>query len=65
GLGLSSLPAFVFVRHDGTVQAAAEGWQPHEWRAVAKVIADNTSWIAPVVPLAGDPSPFRGTPALG
>ena len=65
GLGLATLPAFVFVRHDGTVQAAAEGWEPHEWRRVAKVIADNTSWIAPVVPLAGDPSPFRGTPALG
>lgn len=65
GLGLSTLPAFVFVRGDGTVQAAAEGWNPAEWRRVAKSIADTTSWIAPVIPVSGDPSPFHGTPAQG
>jgi hypothetical protein len=64
GLGLTSLPAFVFVRHDGTVQASAEGWNPAEWRAVAKVIADTTSWIPPVIPAPGDPSPFSGTAAV-
>ena len=63
--GVATLPAFVFVRGDGSVQAAAEGWNPSEWRAVAKAIADNTSWIAPNIPVAGDPSPFHGTPALG
>ena len=65
GLGVATLPAFVFVRGDGSVQAAAEGWNPAEWRAVAKVVADNTSWIAPLIPEASDPSPFHGTPALG
>jgi hypothetical protein len=65
GLGVETLPAFVFVRGDGTVQAAAEGWNPAEWRAVAKSIADNTSWIAPTIPGTGDPSPFHGTPARG
>ncbi len=65
GLGVATLPAFVFVRGDGSVQAAAEGWNPTEWRAVAKAIADNTSWIAPNIPVASDPSPFHGTPALG
>ncbi len=65
GLGVATLPAFVFVRGDGSVQAAAEGWNPVEWRAVAKSIADNTSWIAPTIPVAGDPSPFHGTPAAG
>lgn len=65
GLGVATLPAFVFVRGDGSVQAAAEGWNPAEWRAVAKSIADNTSWIAPTIPVAGDPSPFHGTPAAG
>lgn len=64
-LGLASLPAFVFVRSDGTVEATAEGWNPAEWRAVAKAIADNCAWLAPSIPAAGDPSPFRGTPALG
>ena len=48
-----------------SVQAVAEGWNPAEWRTVAKTVADNTSWIAPVIPEAGDPSPFHGTPALG
>jgi hypothetical protein len=65
GLGVATLPAFVFVRGDGSVQAAAEGWNPLEWRNVAKVIAENTSWIAPTIPVAGDPSPFHGTPAAG
>ena len=64
-LGVATLPAFVFVRGDGSVQAAAEGWNPAEWRQVAKTIAANTSWLAPRIPAAGDPSPFRGTPALG
>ena len=65
GLGVATLPAFVFVRGDGSVQAAAEGWNPAEWRQVAKAIADNTSWIAPTIPGSGDPSPFHGTPAHG
>jgi hypothetical protein len=64
-LGLGSLPAFVFVRVDGTVAAAAEGWDPAAWRGVAEVIAEATAWIAPAIPAAGDPGPFHGTPALG
>ena len=63
-LGLATLPAFVFVRGDGSVQAAAEGWNPADWRRVAKVIAENTSWIAPTIPVAADPSAFHGTPAV-
>lgn len=65
GLGLHQLPAFVFVRGDGSVPAVAQGWNPLEWRAVAKEIAENTAWVAPAIPIAGDPSPFHGTPALG
>ncbi len=63
-LGLASLPAFVFVRIDGTVIAAAEGWNASEWRAVATAIADTTAWTAPLIPESGDPVPFHGTPAL-
>jgi hypothetical protein len=62
-LGLSSLPAFVFVRTDGTLQASAEGWQPSEWRTVAEAIAEATAWIAPTIPVDGEPGAFRGTPA--
>lgn len=63
-LGLESLPAFVFIRVDGTVPAAAEGWNPNEWRAVADAITDVTAWRAPDIPQLGDPGPFHGTPAL-
>ena len=63
-LGLSSLPAFVFVRSDGTVPAAAEGWDALQWRAVAKSIADTTAWSVPAIPAPGDPVSFHGTPAV-
>ena len=64
-LGLSELPAFVFVRVDGTVPAAAEGWNSAEWRAVADAITEATAWRPPDIPAAGDPGPFHGSPALG
>jgi hypothetical protein len=64
-LGLSELPAFVFIRVDGTVPAAAEGWNSAEWREVADAITEATAWLPPDIPLAGDPGPFRGSPALG
>jgi hypothetical protein len=64
-LALGELPAFVFVRVDGTLQACAEGWDAAEWRAVAEQIATATAWISPTIPVAGDPGPFHGTPALG
>lgn len=63
-LGLTSLPAFVFLRSDGTVPAAAEGWDAMQWRAVAKSIADTTSWSVPSIPAPGDPVSFHGTPAV-
>lgn len=63
-LGLSELPAFVFLRTDGTVAASAEGWNSTEWRAVADAIAKSCAWSRPNMPVAGDPGPFHGTPAL-
>jgi len=62
--GLEHLPAFVFVRVDGSVPITAQGWDPADWRAVAAEIARWTSWLAPTIPAAGDPGPFRGSPAL-
>jgi hypothetical protein len=62
-LGLAQLPAIVFLLNDGTVAAAAEGWQPLEWRSVAERIADVGSWSKPLIPAPGDPRPFEGTPA--
>lgn len=64
-LGLTSLPAFVFIQSDGTVPASAEGWNAAEWRTVAETISSVTSWSKPTIPGAGDPGAFHGTPALG
>jgi hypothetical protein len=64
-MGIERLPAFVFVMMDGSVAAAAEGWQPLQWRAVAEKIAEATAWKAPLIPDATDPRPYAGTPALG
>ncbi len=64
-LGLQRLPAFLLVMMDGSVAAAAEGWQPLEWRAVAAKIADATAWSKPLIPIPSDPLPYEGSPALG
>jgi hypothetical protein len=64
-MGLSELPAFVFTRVDGVVAAAAQGWNPPEWEAVADAIAAVCWWTSIPVPGPGDPGPFRGSPALG
>lgn len=64
-MGLTELPAFVFTRVDGVVAAAAQGWYPPQWEAVADAIADVTWWTSLPVPGPGDPGPFRGSPALG
>lgn len=64
-LGLNELPAFLQIRGDRHVAAAAEGWDPAEWRAVANALAKNMSWSAPLIPADGDPSPFAGSAALG
>lgn len=64
-LGLAEIPAFVFIRVDGTVAAAAEGWVPAQWRDVGAEIVAMTSWKAPEIPAPGDPGSFRGSPAAG
>lgn len=64
-LGLEQLPAFVFIRVDGTVPAAAEGWSAPSWRSVAASITEATAWRSPDIPIIGDPGPFRGSAALG
>jgi hypothetical protein len=65
GLGLQALPAFVQVRGDLHLAAAAEGWDPEEWRHVAASLAKNMSWSAPLIPAYGDPSPYAGSAAAG
>jgi hypothetical protein len=62
-LGLNELPAFLQIRGDLHVAAAAEGWDPIEWRDVANALAKNMSWSAPLIPEAGDPTPYAGSAA--
>lgn len=63
--GLDRLPALVHLGIDGTVVGASEGWHPAEWKAITLNLAKRMAWTAPVIPVAGDPAPFEGTPALG
>lgn len=63
-LGLDELPAFVLVQQNGSIPAAAQGWNSAEWKAVAETVAHLTAWTKPTIPAPGDPGPFRGTPAL-
>ncbi|MBI2710938.1 MAG: hypothetical protein HYX34_14795 [Actinobacteria bacterium] len=64
-LGLERLPALVHVRQDLAVVGVAEGWHPAEWEAVTDNLGRIMSWSRPVLPAAGDPTPFAGSPALG
>lgn len=64
-LGLEQVPAFVFIRVDREVVAAAQGWNGPEWRTVAEAIATTTKWNVPTIPAPGDPGAFAGTPAAG
>jgi hypothetical protein len=59
-LGLAHLPAFVHLRQDTSLVAAAEGWDPAEWQRVAKDVAKAMSWSTPEVAGAGDPAPTPG-----
>jgi hypothetical protein len=61
-LGLTHLPAFVHLRQDTSLAAAAEGWDPAAWQAVAKGIGKAMAWSVPTVAAAGDPPPTPGWP---
>ena len=61
-LGLTHLPAFVHLRQNTTLVAAAEGWDPRTWQNVAKEVAKSMAWSVPTVAAAGDPPPTPGWP---
>ena len=47
--------AFVHLRQDTSLVAAAEGWDPGEWQRVAKEVGKSMAWSVPDVARAGDP----------
>jgi hypothetical protein len=61
-LGLERLPAFVHLRQDTTVVAAAEGWSDREWQRVAREVGKAMAWTVPEVAAPGDPPTFSGWP---
>ena len=63
--GLEHLPALVHLNQHHAVEGRAEGWNPDEWREVVTNLSAVMSWGRPVIPNAGDPTPFAGSPALG
>ena len=63
--GLEYLPALVHLNQHHAVEGRAEGWNPDEWREVVTNLSAVMSWGRPVIPNAGDPTPFAGSPALG
>lgn len=65
GLGLDELPALVHLNMSGAVEGSAEGWDPETWRKVCENLSRLLSWSVPALPVAGDPAPFSGSPALG
>jgi len=56
-LGLTHLPAFVHIRQDTSVGAAAEGWNATEWQQVAKEISAAMQWSVPDVAPPGSTIP--------
>jgi hypothetical protein len=64
-LDIEALPAVVHLSTDLTVQGAAQGWHPAEWRAVCNRLTEQMSWGKVLVPERGDPVAFAGAPALG
>lgn len=65
GLELSEIPALAYIRQDLAVVGLAEGWNPSEWEHVGALVAKVNSWSYPTLPAAGDPGPFKGSPAKG
>jgi hypothetical protein len=64
-LGLERVPAIIHLAADGSLAGIAEGWDPPAWRAVTDVLSRMMRWSRPSIPLAGDPAPYPGTPAMG
>ena len=65
-LGLEHLPAFVHLRQDTSLVAAAEGWDVAAWQKIATGVAKAMKWSVPQLSKVGGPPPSPGwavTPA--
>jgi hypothetical protein len=64
-LELEQLPALAYIRQDLAIVGTAQGWNPEEWEHLGALVGKVNSWSHPNLPAAGDPGPFKGSPALG
>jgi hypothetical protein len=64
-LGLERLPAFVHLRQDTALVAAAEGWDPREWQQVARQVGASMAWTVPELGGPGTPAATPGWPVSG
>ena len=64
-LGLERLPAFVHLRQDTTLVAAAQGWSVSEWQKVADGIAKHVHWTSPTISDAKNPPASAGWALAG
>ncbi|MEZ5266113.1 MAG: hypothetical protein R2755_30975 [Acidimicrobiales bacterium] len=62
---LEALPALVHLRQNRHFGGVAQGWEPAEWKAVVDQVARERHWTKVVLPAAGDPGAYPGSPALG
>ena len=62
-LQLERLPAFVHLRQDTSLVAAAEGWDPPAWQAVARELGRAMAWSVPEVSGPDDPPVGLAWPA--
>jgi hypothetical protein len=61
---IEALPALVHINTAGQLEGAAEGWDPDAWRKVIERLSLLMSWSHPLIPAAGDPAPYEGSPAV-
>jgi hypothetical protein len=59
-LALERLPAFVHLRQDTTLVAAAQGWSVTEWQRVSDELAKKEHWTSPRIAAPGNPRPTPG-----
>lgn len=64
-LKLDRLPAFVHLRQDTTLVAAAQGWSVSEWQALADGIAKHIHWTSPTISGVNNPAPSAGWALTG
>ena len=58
--GLARVPAFAYIRVDGSLGGSAEGWDPNAWNDAVERLAKEMAWSRPPIPAPGDPPPFAG-----